>query len=746
MTVNEWLGESNEIGQDIWNNKYKYGEENFEEWLDRVSKGDNELRQLIAEKKFLFGGRALSNRGLDNGSYFNCYSSGYCPDDFEEIMKLNSNLGLTYKAQGGQGVSLSKLRPKGTPIGNRYTSDGIIPFLELFNKTTEITSQAGSRKGALLVSLDIRHKQAEEFISIKSTADTISKANLSLEIDDEFMNAVKTFYETGEVITLHEKRQYAKNTIEYDVIPIKVYKLMMERAYDWAEPGCIFTNEFRNYNLMELDNDYQIETCNPCGEQPLAKNFCCNLGSINLSEFIIDEYSDAARIDFDKFKKAINISINALDILVDENLPNHPLQEQRDNSKSYRNIGLGLMGVGTALFKLKVKYGSEDSKKLIDVIFSFMFKEAVFASSELATIKGKFPKYKSCIFDSRIIKAHFNKEEIVQLKKTGLRNCSLLSIAPNGSIGTLLGITGGCEPEFAIKYTRKTDNLKESYDIYCNEAKYYMEKFNTKTLPDYFVCSADIDWIDRVDMQAIMQKHIDTAISSTVNLPNSATKEDIEKLYLYAWDKKIKGITIYRSGCKRGGILITGESSSEENSSLTEMPRGYIESVPNDLQYRKYKLQNACGNLYLFVGIDENEGKIYDIFTNTDGVGGCTINTQANSRLISAGLRGGVPLEYLIDQLTKSGSCPSFQYKRGKGEKLAKGKSCPSAIANVLKDIMKEFADYEYEEVHQNDVKKVKQEVEIKAVSKSVCPECNEELRFEGGCNLCPSCGWSACG
>lgn len=245
-----------------------------------------------------------------------------------------------------------------------------------------------------------------------------------------------------------------------------------------------------------------------------------------------------------------------------------------------------------------------------------------------------------------------------------------------------------------------------------------------------------------------MQRHVDTAISSTVNLSKETTVEDVGQIYLYAWEQKLKGITIFRDGCKRSGILTTDKpSEADDKNTKVEMPRGFIEQVPNGLEYRKYKLKNACGNLYLFVGLDESEGKIYDIFTNTDGVGGCTINTQANSRLISAGLRGGVPIEYLIEQLLKSGSCPSFQYKRGKGEQLAKGKSCPSAIANVLKDILKEFKEYEYEEVTPKVALSVKtNNIKINTnSSKSKCPECHDDLTFEGGCNICKSCGWSKC-
>lgn len=266
MDIREWLGEDNQIGYDIWTKKYQHGEESFEEWLDRISGGDEELRELIKQKKFLFGGRVLANRGIPNtGNYYNCFSAGYVPDDYAGILDKCKEIGMTFKSQGGQGISLSKIRPKGTPIGEEYKSDGIIGFMELFNCVTDKTSQGGARKGALMISLDIRHKEAEDFITIKTNDDKITKANLSLEIDDEFMRAVQKFYDTGEEITLHEKRNYSGHIIEYDIVPIKLYKKIMETVYDWAEPGCLFTNQARNYNLLEYDNNYIIATTNPCG-------------------------------------------------------------------------------------------------------------------------------------------------------------------------------------------------------------------------------------------------------------------------------------------------------------------------------------------------------------------------------------------------------------------------------------------------------------------------------------------------
>ena len=270
-TVEEWLGKDNALGRDIWEKKYRYKNETFTEWVDRVSGGDPEVAELIEDKKFLFGGRTLANRGTDKkGSFSNCYSRGFVEDNLDDIMQANTDIARTFKAQGGQGISLSKLRPKGCGINHgQFASDGIVPFMEVYNRTTESISQGGSRKGALIMSLDIWHKEASQFITIKSEEGRIQKANLSLEIDDEFMKCVKKYYDTGEVIKKEIIREYEGNRVTYEVVPIELYKLMMKTAYDWAEPGCIFCDPFRNYNMMEYCDDYQVQTCNPCG-----KNAC----------------------------------------------------------------------------------------------------------------------------------------------------------------------------------------------------------------------------------------------------------------------------------------------------------------------------------------------------------------------------------------------------------------------------------------------------------------------------------------
>ena len=764
MTVQEWLGKDNKLGQDIWERKYRYNNESFEEWIDRVSGGNQKLKRLIREKKFLFGGRTTANRNTGKkASMMNCYSRGFIQDSLDDIMQANTDIALTFKTQGGQGLSLSKLRPKGCGINNnQFTSDGIIPFMELYNRTTESISQGGSRKGALLIGLDIWHKEAEDFIKIKSEEGRIQKANLSLEIDDDFMHCVKKYYDTGEVVTKHIVRDYDGNKVEYDVTPIELYKLMMEKAYDWAEPGCIFTNRFRNYNLMEFCDDYNIEICNPCGEQPLGKNSACNLGSINLSEFVINPFTNEAKFDFEDFSIAIEQGIRALDEIIDENKDNHALQIQKEMSLNYRNVGLGIMGMWDMFCKLGITYGSKESKKFIDELMNFMFKKAVISSSRLAKEKGSFPKYTSNVLNSKIIKEHFTNDELkfYEIDKYGLRNCSLLSIAPTGSIGTMLNISTGCEPAFQISYKRKTESLMSEdkyYDVYIKIAQEYMDMFHTKKLPNTFVTAGEINWKDRIDIQSILQKHVDTAISSTVNLKNDISLSEVENLYLYAWGKGLKGVTIYRDGCKRSGILTTNNSENNNkniNNNREILPRGMIIKADDNCVGRKRTLHTGCGTLHCEAFFDQYTGDLLETYFSKGSSGGCNQFMIGLSRMISLAARGGIDIYSIIDQLKSSGTCPSYAVRTATKHDTSKGSSCPVAIGNALLDMYNEvikdiLLDEEIEVLNNNNFlenkNSSKESTNKKVIHKPQCPNCGGSLIFEGGCNTCKDCGWSKC-
>ena len=765
-TVEEWLGKDNKLGQDIWHKKYQKNEETFDAWLDRVSLGNPAYRRLIELKMLIPGGRILSNVGIDDDScgMSNCYSRGFVEDDYSDIMQAAVDIGKTFKAQGGEGLSLSKLRPKGTPIGDKYESDGIVPFMKIYNEVTEGTSQGGARKGALLMSLDAWHKEAINFITIKSAEGLIEKANLSLEIDNDFMECIKAYYETGEVKTVTRHENYSGHEVEWEVTPIEVFQAFIHNNYEWGDPGCLFVDKFRNYNLMEFCDNYQIEACNPCGEQPLPKHGACNLAAINLSEFVVNPYTNDAGFDFDSFEAAVMLGIQYLDKIVDFNANRHALPQQKKMALEFRNCGLGVMGYATMLMKLGLQYGSDDAIRFSDDLFSYMFVTAVRSSSQEAKKLGTFPGYRDQIFNSNIILNHFGNGAISDLRSIGLRNCSLLSIAPTGSIATMLGESGGIEPEFAISYTRRTvgltDNEDHYYTVYCKAASEYLAAHPEcdGVLPDWFVSSADIDPIRRVKTQAVIQKHIDTAISSTVNLPEAASEDDMARIYIEAWKQGTKGLTIFRSGCKREAILTTGDTTPKKNEQKNDtctdcLNRGMIIGVDDDLMSIKKTIINGCGKFYLHVDFDETSLEFLETYIDIGSGGGCERNLQFISRLMSLALRAGVPLEAIIDQAYSIRPCNAYLARtKSKGD-TSPGTSCPSAIGKALEE-MKKKAVYLYgddteeapEVVSDPAAKKANNTKTNHNDSPSKCPECGAQLRFEGGCDVCPECGYSHCG
>lgn len=725
MTEKEWLN-GNQLSIDIWNNKYRYKEETLEEWFDRVSSKDPVIKRLIKEKKFLFGGRTLSNINTDKkGSYSNCYSHGYIEDSLDDIMQAATNLANTYKVQGGQGLSLSKIRPKGAKIKDTFESDGIVPFMEIFNTVTSSISQGGSRKGALMISLDIWHPEAATFITIKSDLKKINKANLSLEIDDEFMQAV-----ADGVTEVQREFKYEGNTYSYTVNPVKLFALLCENACKYAEPGVLFTDEFRNYNLMQYVPTYNIETCNPCSEQPLPKHGACNLSSINLSEYITDPFTSKARIAYDQLKEDIPYIVKAMDDVLEKNLDNHALKEQRDMAYNYRNIGIGIMGLADALVKLGITYGSEDACAVSNTLMKFIFRETLMSSVALATDRGSFPMYDPKVWDAEIIEEAFNEDEIKALKELNrLRNCSLLSIAPTGSIGTMLQVSTGCEPFFALSYKRKTESLngKESYyDVDVEAVKQYKEVTGNTELPNCFVTAYDVNWKDRITMQAALQEYCDTAISSTVNLPKGTSIDDIKSLYMTAWVKGLKGVTVYVNG-SRDPILSTTH---------TEIPNTKAPKRPKELPADFYVIKSRGKQFIVLVGL--LEGRPYEVFAfepnlkikTTSHQGVITkkskmhyaftseylqienlelvnedIEEKATTLYTSMLLRHGIDIKYIIKTIKKvNDNITSFS----------------SAICRVLS---------KYAPV--NDT--------------LVCPNCGGTVVKEGGCEHCTACEWSMC-
>lgn len=746
MTVQEWLGTENQLGQDIWERKYRYENETFDEWINRVSGGNSEIANLIKEKKFLFGGRILANRGLENKgrkiSLSNCYVIEPPEDNIESIFDCAKKLARTYSYGGGCGVDISKLSPRGAKVNNAAKeTTGSISFMDLYSMVTGLIGQAG-RRGALMLSLSCEHPDLEEFIGIKSDLDRVTKANISIRITDKFMAAVKN----KTPFTLSFTRLETGETITKEIDAYEMFHKMCEMNWDYAEPGMLFWDRINNWNLLSCDDEFEYAGTNPCAEEPLPAGGSCLLGSINLAEFACD-----TGFDFESFKHCVKSSVIALNEVLDEGLPLHPLKEQRESVYDWRQIGLGIFGLADLLIKLGIKYGSPEAIDLCDMIGHTMADMAIKTSAVLAKEYGVYPKYKPEAVEQS---AFYSKNALGETKELvesfGLRNSQLLTIAPTGSLSTMLGVSGGIEPIFANYYTRKTESLKghdEYYKVYTPIVKEYMDKHGLKDdseLPDYFVTAQTLDYKNRIYMQSIWQSHIDASISSTVNVPNDFTVEQVEGLYMTAWDAGLKGVTIFRDGCKRAGILTIKENVEDIVEKPHRLERGMIIKADDNCIGKKRTLRTGCGTLHCEAFFDPDNGQLLETYFSKGSSGGCNNFMIGLSRMISLAARGGIDVYSIVDQLKSSGTCPSYAVRTATKHDTSKGSSCPVAIGNALLEMYEEMMD----EVGFSDVEEKELEVitpKIVPVSKAKCPQCGGELVFEGGCNTCKNCGWSKC-
>lgn len=613
MTVEQWLN-NDELAITIWKNKYRFKDESLDDWFKRVSGGNEIVEEQIKAKKFIFGGRILANRGLSDKNrkitYSNCYVVAPPKDNLESIFDCGAKLARTFSYGGGCGIDISNLRPSGARVNNAAkTTSGAVSFMDFYSYITGLIGQSG-RRGALMISISCDHPDLEEFIEIKSDLDKVTKANISVRVSDKFMEAVvkgetlilKFVTDTGEVITK-----------EVEAYPI--FRKLAQMNWDYAEPGILFWDRITSWNLLSNNKEFSYAGVNPCAEEPLPAGGSCLLGSINLAEFVTKE----GTLDLLSLRETIQATVIALNEVLDEGLPLHPLQEQRDSVADWRQIGLGVMGLADMLIKLKVKYGSATSRSVIESIGHELIMTALETSSILAASHGPYPKFNR----DYVIRTPFFKNldsgDMNDLRfqslyddvcKYGLRNSQLLTCAPTGSIATMLGVSTGCEPIFATSYTRKTESLvneERYYKVYTPIIKELIDKgFSEEALPEYVVTSEQIPYRERIKVQATLQKFIDASISSTINLPESATIDDVETIYRLAWEEGLKGVTVYRSGCKRGAVL-------SKNPVIKECLKR-----PESVEAKLIRFKNGSENWIAFVGLID--GRPYEIFTGINNI------------------------------------------------------------------------------------------------------------------------------
>lgn len=553
MTEQEWLGD-NQLSLDIWHKKYQVDGESFEQWLDRVSGGIEEVKELIRAKKFLFGGRILASRGVKNRrvTYSNCYVITPPEDNIESIFSTAAKLARTYSYGGGCGTDVSKLRPKNAVVHNAAKStSGAVSFMDFYSYVTGLIGQSG-RRGALMLSIDCNHPDIEEFINLKTKQGVCEKANISIKVSDEFMQAAIDDKDWGTIFSSQETGTITKTFKARDLL-----KLLAKRNWEWAEPGLLYWDRITGYNMLDNDERFSYAGVNPCAEEPLPAGGSCLLGSINLSEFVLDPFTDKARVDFDALEEAVTIAVLGLNQVLNEGMMLHPLEEQRESVRNWRQIGLGTMGLADMLIKLGVTYGSGLALAVTNNVYKAIAKISVMASLELAKVSGCYPMCdKEKLTESSFIKTlDLPVHTVEDIKTYGLHNSQLLTCAPTGSIATMLQVSTGVEPNFALHYTRKTQSLNGKDTFYTVSAKIIQDYYDKvhdyddgddilPKLPDYFVESKDIAPIDRIKMQAVLQKYTDASISSTINLPNEATVDDVYNIYVEAWKHGLKGVTV----------------------------------------------------------------------------------------------------------------------------------------------------------------------------------------------------------
>lgn len=774
----------NQIFESIWKDRYQKNGETFSENLYRVadfcgttSDEKREFYELMANGKFFPGGRTMSNSGVGTRlTLNNCFVAPQVPDDLDGIFETVRLGALTHQRGGGIGYDFSRLRPSGTPTSNDAVASGPVSFANVFNAQTATILQ-GNRRGANMGVLNVYHPDIEAFITAKSyEAGILNHFNLSVMVDNKFMETALARRE----ITLHWPVYDEYGHIEEDEKKWKITRVInagdlwdsiMRHAYDNGEPGVFF------YDNMNQDNNLWYEesiVCsNPCAEylagtvfggdySPSQYGGACNLGSLMLHKFVENPFTKEAELNLYKLAQAIHTAVRFLDNIIDINT--FPSAIYENYQKRYRTIGLGYTGLADALVMLGYKYDTQEARRFVNRVTEFIAYSAYSASVELAKEKGAFPGFcKEAFAQSGFLEKHRPSSEldwnllIENIQTYGIRNAKLLSVAPTGTMSLVYGnnCSSGIEPIFSLEYDRMVkmggqsdeDTQKITVQDYAYGLYRRLVSNGCSVVENPpFVTALEMSVDDHIKMLAAIAFNVDMSVSKTINVPTDYPYDKCKDIYVECWRSGIKGCTIFRPNEIRQGVLLTHEDKGEDDTArMDELERGEVIRCDDSLVGIKRKLNTGCGSMHLMAWYDPDTRNIMEVFVGRGSSGGCEKNLTAMTRLISAGLRGGIPFDYIVDQLDSCGGCSAYQSRRVSKHDTSPGSSCATAIALALKEMQQQVKDGSIEISHYEDA--VTQDIiSISQPSPAVCPECGAELSFEGGCNICKSCGWSKCG
>ena len=701
---------------------------------EEVSITAENFYDIMTNLYFLPNSPTLMNAGRRLGQLSACFVLPI-EDSIESIYDGIKHAAIIHKSGGGTGFSFSRLRPSGDRVGStKGISSGPISFMEVYDKSTGAIKQGGTRRGANMGILRVDHPDILDFIVCKDSNASLNNFNISIGITEKFMQAVEN-KEDYEITNPKTKKTVRKENAQ------KVFELIIKQAWKNGEPGIVFLDKMNVANPTPALGE--IESTNPCGEQPLMPYESCNLGSINLAKMVNGYGTDSPYVDFDLLEFITKEAVHFLDNVIDVN--KYPLQMIEDVTKGNRKIGLGIMGWADMLVQMRIPYNSEEGLKLAEEVMGFINKTAWTASAELAAARGAFQNYGKSIF----------------CEKEPVRNATVTTIAPTGSLAIMADCANGIEPLFAVSFTKTVmegTKLIETNRYFFEEAE--RRGFDVKSLqaeiaktgsiahieilPDdmknIFVTAHDITPADHIKMQAAFQKYVDNAVSKTVNFSEHAKPEDIQEAYTLAYTLGCKGVTVYRNNAREKQVLSRGAEKTEPGSNVnpvTLAPR----KRPTVIRGSTKLYKTGCGNLYVTVNEDD-KGSPFEVFTNIGKAGGCTAaSSEACSRLISLCLRSNIDSKEIIHQL-KGISCHQPQWNEG-GKVL----SCSDAIAKAVEAYRPSKVAIEEDPIHipENGNGNGNGNSHGEMTHYGACPECGGPLEHEGGCQICKVCMTSDC-